>query len=178
MINAVTPEFVEAWSLGIDPLSNLVDNTLDVNCFGRLYTQPLGYVIIRIWVERAWGYNEDQVALIIPDPTDFCSQVQVILGTPTINQIIHMIKESEIDELSISLNGLKISHLLACHYAEPSTKSETSSDCTMDPTNLNEAIKTTKREKINAFSSKIMHTQTKTMFLGNDKYIMMQALEG
>ena len=60
-------------------------------------------------------YDEDQVALVIPDPTDFGSQVLVILGTPTINQIIIMIKESEIDELSISLNGSRISYLLACH---------------------------------------------------------------
>ena len=45
------------------------------------------------------GYNEDQVALIIPDPTDFGPLVLVILGTPTINCIINVIKESEVDNL-------------------------------------------------------------------------------
>ena len=62
-----------------------------------------------------WGYNEDQVALVIPDPTDFGSRVLVTLVTLTINQIINVIKQSKKDELSDSLNGLRISHLLASH---------------------------------------------------------------
>ena len=80
-----------------------------------VFSQPLGYVIIRIQVEGVKGYNKDQVALVIPDSTAFESRVLVTLGTPTINQIMSMIKESEIDELSISLNGLRISNLLAEH---------------------------------------------------------------
>ena len=60
----------------------------------------------------------------------------VTLGTPNINWIINMIKESEIDESSASLNGLRISHLLACHEAELSIKSEVAAMTqTMDPTN-------------------------------------------
>ena len=45
-------------------------------------------------MERMQGYGEDQVALVIADPTDFGSWVLVILGTLTINQIINVIKES------------------------------------------------------------------------------------
>ena len=74
----MTPEFVEAGSLDIGLLSNLVNGTLSMNGFGRLFSQPLGYVIIRIQVEGVWDYNEDQVALIIPDPTSFGSQVPII----------------------------------------------------------------------------------------------------
>ena len=69
---------------------------------------PLGDIIIRVQVEGVWGYEEDQVALVIPDSTGFRSQVSVNLGTSTINQIINMTKESEIDELSVSLNGSRI----------------------------------------------------------------------
>ena len=84
MINAVTPEFFEACSLDISPLSNRGNGTLSVNSFGGLFSQPLGYVSIRVQVEGMRGYNEDQVALVIPDPTDFGSQVPVILSTPSI----------------------------------------------------------------------------------------------
>ena len=70
------------------------------------------------------GYYEDQVALVILDLTTFGSRVMVTLGTPTINQIMNIIKESEIDELSVSLNGLRISHLLAGHQAELSLKND------------------------------------------------------
>ena len=61
------------------------------------------------------GYNEDQVALVVPDSTAFGSQVLGTLGMPIINQIINMIKESEINELLASLNGLRLSCLLVCH---------------------------------------------------------------
>ena len=122
MVTAVTPEFVKAQSLDIGPLSNEVDGTLSMNSFGGLFSQPLGYVIIRVQVEGVGGSDEDQVALVIPDPTEFGSQVPVILGTPTITWIINVIKETEIDELSISLNGSRISYLLACHWAKLSIK--------------------------------------------------------
>ena len=75
----MTQESVNAHSLDVSPLSDLVSGTLNVNCFGRLFSQPLGYIIIRVQVEGMQGYDEDQVALIIPDPTDFGSQVPVIL---------------------------------------------------------------------------------------------------
>ena len=95
------------------PLSNLVDGTLKINGFGGWFSQPL--VIIRVQVEGVKCYKEDQVALVILDLTAFGSRVTISLGTPTINQIVNVIKESEIDELSVSLNELRIFHLLAGH---------------------------------------------------------------
>ena len=62
-----------------------------------------------------WGIDEDQVVLVVTDPTEFGSWVPVTLGTLTMYQIISMITESEIDELSVTLNGSRISYLLACH---------------------------------------------------------------
>ena len=111
-INVVTPEFIEAHSLDVGPLSDQANGTLHINSFRGVFTQPLGYIIIRVQVEGVQGYNEDQVALVIPDSTIFGSWWPVTLGTLTINQIINMIKESEIDELSPSLNGLRIAQLL------------------------------------------------------------------
>ena len=129
-------------------------------------------------MEGVWGYDEDQVALVIPDPTmTLVSWVPVILGTLTINWIINVIKESEIDELSVSLNGLRISHLLACHQAELSVASETAINQTMPPTDLSETVKMIKKEGINAFSSKIIYAWPKTMCLSSNMYVMMQALE-
>ena len=47
----------------------------------------------------------------------------------------------------------------------------------MDLSDLNEAVKTIKKEEINAFSSKIIHAITKTMFLGTNMHMMTQTLE-
>ena len=70
-ISSVTPEFVKAQSLDVGLLSDLVDGTMGVNGFGRLFSQPFGYIIIRVQVEGVRGYDEDQVALVIPDLTAF-----------------------------------------------------------------------------------------------------------
>ena len=46
------------------------------------------------------------------------------------------------------------------------------------PTNLNEVVKRTKKKEVDAFSSKIIHIQTKTLFLGNNLHVMTQSLKG
>ena len=60
------------------------------------------------------------------------------MGTLTINWIINIIKESEIDELSASLNGLRIAQILACQQAELSVQSKTAANQTVDLTDLKE----------------------------------------
>ena len=169
--------FVKAHSLDGGPLSYLVDVTLKINGFGGLFSQPLGCVIIRVQIEGMKGYNKDQVALVIQDLTAFGSRVSVTLGTLTINQIVNIIKESEIDELSVSLSWWKITCLLAGHWAELSLRNNTITSPIPDLTDLNEAIKTTKQEEIEAFLSKIIHGHTKTVLLGNNMYVMSQAPE-
>ena len=47
----------------------------------------------------------------------------------------------------------------------------------MDLTGLIKAGKTMKKEEIDAFSSKIIHTWTKTMFLGSKMHMMTQTLK-
>ena len=128
-------------------------------------------------MEGVWGSDKDQVALVIPDPTNFGSQVPVILGTLTIYWIINVIKKNEIDKLVVSQNGLRISHLLACHQAELSIESEAAVNHTMDLTDLNKAVKMTKKEEIDAFSSNIMHAWAKTVFLGSNMHMMTQTPE-
>ena len=151
---------------------------MGINGFGGLFSPPLGYIIIRVQVDGVRGYDEDQVTLVIPDSTIFGSWVPVTLGTLAINHIINMIKESEIDELSASLNGLRMSHLLACHQAKLSVGSKMTANKTMGLTDLNEAVKMIKKEEIEAFLSKIIHAQTKAIFLGSNMHMMMQILEG
>ena len=139
-INTVTPEFIKAHSLDVGPLSNLVYGTLKISGFGGLFSWPLGYVMIRVQVEGVKGYNEDQVALVIPDLTAFGLRVPATLGTPTFNWIMNIIKESEIDELPVSLSGSRISYLLAGHQVELSLKNNTIASPIPDPTDLNEAV--------------------------------------
>ena len=159
------------------PLSNLVDGTPKINGFGGLYSWPLGYVIIRVQVEGVKGYDEDQVALVIPDLTAFRSRVPVTLGTLTINQIVNIIKESEIDELSVSLSELRISCLLAGCWVVLSLKNNITTRSIPDPTDINEAVKMMKQEEIGTFLSQIVHGHTKIVLWGSSMYMTTQAPE-
>ena len=59
------------------------------------------------------GYNEDQIALVILDLSNFVTQVPVILGTPTIiTCVINVIKEKEIDALAMPCVNAQVAYLL------------------------------------------------------------------
>ena len=57
------------------------------------------YVVIQVQVDGAQGYDEDQIALVILDLSNFVAQVPVILGTPMVSHAINVIKEKEIESL-------------------------------------------------------------------------------
>ena len=65
---------------------------------------------MRLWWRSSWPWLF-QIHL----PLD--SKSWLLWAQLTIKWIINMIKESKIDELLASLNGLRISHLLACHLS-------------------------------------------------------------
>ena len=93
----VTQEFIKAHSLDVGPPGQPGRwYSVDKWVWGTVLL-ALGYVIFRDQVEQVKGYNKDQVALVTPDTTTFGSRVLVTLGTPTDNQIMNIIKESEIE---------------------------------------------------------------------------------
>ena len=51
---------------------------------GNAFTRPLAYVVIWVQVDGVQSYDEDQIALIIPDFSNFAMRVPIILGTLTI----------------------------------------------------------------------------------------------
>ena len=83
-VNTITPRYVSNHSLQVGPITNLMGSK--VTCVGlhNAYTRPLGYVVIWVQVDGVQGYDEDQIALVILDLSNFMARVPVILGTPTI----------------------------------------------------------------------------------------------
>ena len=65
-------------------MTNLMGSKVACMGLGNAYTRPLANVVIRVQVDGVWGYDEDQIALIIPDFSNFVTRVPIILGTPTI----------------------------------------------------------------------------------------------
>ena len=86
---------------------------------GNTYTRLSGYVVIQVQVDGVWGYDKDQISLIIPDHSNFATRVPIILGTPTIGRVVNMMREVEMDALAMPWANARAAHLLAVRRMMP-----------------------------------------------------------
>ena len=114
-INTIMPKYINDHSLQVGLITNLVGSKVACMGLDNAYTRPLGYVIIQVQVDGVQGYDEDQIALVIPGPSNFAAQIPVILGTPTISQVINMMKEAEVNALAMMWANARVAHLLLVH---------------------------------------------------------------
>ena len=70
-INTITPKFVSNHLLQMGPITDLIGAKVTYVGLGNIYTRPLGYVVIRVQVDRVQGYDKDQIALVILDLSNF-----------------------------------------------------------------------------------------------------------
>ena len=89
-VNLVTPEFVKNRGLEVGLIQDLNDHDgyIPLSGLGGKITEPLGYVILRVQIPYVPSYDEDQVALVVSEDSNFLKRCQVILGTPTINRAV------------------------------------------------------------------------------------------
>ena len=83
--NTIMPKYVIDHSLLVGLITDLLGAKVACVGLGNAYTRPLAYVVIQVQVDGFQGYNEDQIALVILDLSNFAAQIPVILGTPTIS---------------------------------------------------------------------------------------------
>ena len=84
-INTIMPRYVRDHSLQMGPITDLLGAKVACMGLGNAYMRPLGYVIILVQIDGVQGYDKDQIALVVPDLSNFAAQIPVILGTPTIS---------------------------------------------------------------------------------------------
>ena len=72
---------------------------LPIYSIGGIKVKPLGFVIMNVRIPCINGYNEDQIAIVLDDPS--MKECPVILGTPTLYRAVQVIKESEITRLAV-----------------------------------------------------------------------------
>ena len=101
-VNTIMLRYVSNHSLQVGPITDLMGSKVACVGLDNAYTRPLGYMVIQVQVDRVQSYNEDQIALVIPDPSKFAARVPVILGTPTIVRVVNVMKEAEMDALVMS----------------------------------------------------------------------------
>ena len=136
----------------------------------------MGYVFIWVQVDGVQGYGEDQIALVIPDLSNFVAWVPMILGTPTISHIMNMIKEREIDALVTPWINTGMAYLLKVQRATGTVEDNKVSAGESDHSEYNEVITTKDAETIDAFLSHVICVRMGTAYTGMGLNVMTQAL--
>ena len=54
-------------------------------------------MILRVQIPYVPSYDKVQVALVVAEGSNFLRRCQVIIGTPTINRAVRVMKESEME---------------------------------------------------------------------------------
>ena len=72
-INTIMPKYVSDHSLQVGPITDLIGAKVACVGLGNVYMRPLGYIVIWVQVDRVQGYDEDQIALVILDLSNFAA---------------------------------------------------------------------------------------------------------
>ena len=159
-INMIIPGFIEEHSLNIGPLTDLVGGWVTCVGLGNVLTWPLGYIIIWVQVDGVQGYDEDQIALVIPDMSNFVVWIPVILGTPAISHVMNVMKEKEIDALATPWVNAHLAYLLAVWQATATTEGSKTGES--GPSNYDKIVTAKETETTDAFPTQVIHAKTKT----------------
>ena len=111
------------------------------------------------------GYNEDQIALVVPDLSNFTAQVPIILGTPTISCVVNVMKEREIDALATPWANTQVAHLLSVQRATARVE-DSQAVGKSSPSKYNEVVITKNMETIDAFSSHVIPMTAEKAYTG------------
>ena len=113
-VNMITPTLVQKYRFPVLPLEDLVDYPLSLVGLGGKHTSLLRFVILCMQVREITGYDKDVVFLVVPHESEFGWRVPVVIGTCTIGRIINVIRESEVDHLSMPWATARLAQLLSC----------------------------------------------------------------
>ena len=136
-------------------------------------------MMLRVQIPYVPSYDEDQVALVVVEDSNFLRKCQIVLGTPTIIRTIRAMKEPEMENAPEAWQSAQHTYEFANYVVQLDPE-----DCGMtmptnmgqNPTDLDELILLKNKTDIPAFESIILHCRTcRTMMMGCKLHIMTQA---
>ena len=130
-----------------------------------------------VQIDGISGYNKDQVALVACSSAKFVHHVPIILGTPTMDQAIVTLKESEIDRLATPWASVRKSTLL---QAVTTQVAAIRADVTMKPINVldyEEPVCLLTAEVVKPFKTLVMKARTKITFMAGHLHCSTLAMD-
>ena len=181
-INFITPAYAKSQGFVVRPLEELASDTTGqaFQGIGGICTGAIWYVVFRVWIEGIPSYDEEQVALVIEDSSSFSKRVPVLLGMLTLHRVIRSMKESEMEQLPIAWQQIKVDYKITNNI--PVFKTSVDLDAMFptntgaDPIDINEVVTLPKKFTLPAFTSMIVKGRTKnSMMMGRKLHVMTQA---
>ena len=174
-VNTLMLRYVHEHSLEMGPITDLMGSKVACVGLGNTYTRPLGYVVIWVQVDGVWGYDEDQIALVIPDFFKLAARVLIILGMPTISLEVNVMRKAEMDTLAMPWANARAAHLLTvCRMMTIGIGNGLEEK--LDANDYGSLMYTQKTETIEPFSSHIVPVMSGKAYVGEPINIMVQAL--
>ena len=180
-VNLVTLEFVKDRGLEVGSIQDLNDHNrhIPLSRLGGRITEPLGYVILWVQIPYVPSYEEDQVALVVAEDSNFLKRCQVILGTPMINWAIWAMKESEMENAPEAWRSAQHTFEFANYMVQLNQEDygmTMPTNMGENPTDLDELVLLKNKVTIPTFESIILHCRThRMMIMGYKLHVMTQA---
>ena len=167
------------------PITQLqsVTQGIPIHGIGGARTGPMGYIVMKVQVEGVPSYGEDQVFLVIDDNSAFSRRVPVILGTPTINRVVMVMRESEMSTAPPEWQYSQCSYKFANRFFMGMVGAESgegavgfATNTAISPTNLDEKIRLKDGFAVPMFGTLVLHGQTERMMrLDRTLWVITQA---
>ena len=179
-LNFITPVYAHKQGMDImslDSLDQEVGGKIPpILGIGSIMVDPEGFVMMNVKVPCVKGYNEDQIAIVMDDPG--MKDGPVILGMPTIFQVMEVIKESEISKLAIPWASSKVSWLMRGIHARMSQLTvDDVADRSVAPLSVDEVVQVSHKCKIPPFGHIVIHGSVGLVLQGYRMNVMTHGLE-
>ena len=143
---------------------------------GGSLVEPIGFVLMNVKVPCVWGYDEDQVALVMDNPE--MSDCPVILGTLTLYQVMEVIKESEISKLAVPWSSSQILWLMWDVMAKISqVVINDVANKPIAPLDVDEVVRVASKCTVPPFGHKVIHGKVNLVLHGCRLNVMTHGLE-
>ena len=176
-VNMITPECMVALGLQMGPLTDLWEGGITIVQPFNYEGRPIGYVIMRVQINGISSYDKDQVALVAHSSAEFAHHVPIILGTPTMDQVIVTLEESEIDKLVTPWACVRKSTLLR---AVATQVSAVRADVVTKPVNVvgyEEPVHLLASEVVEPFKTLVVKARTKIIFTARHLHCSTLAMD-
>ena len=179
-LNFTTPTYAQEQGMDImslDYLAKEIGGAIPhITGIGHISVEPIGYIMMNIKVRGVTGYDEDQIAIVMDDPG--MTEWPVILGTPTIYQVMEVIKESEISKLAVPWASSHVSWLMRDILAKlGQVMVNDIANKPIAPLHVDAVVRVASKCTVPSFGHKAIHSKVNLILHGYKMNVMTHGLE-